>query len=62
MVFPQNILRLQHKSGCSIEFNALEALRQVKKTREESFTIASAQAWRKARFREPFVLNITHFI
>ncbi|XP_014288984.1 TIP41-like protein [Halyomorpha halys] len=49
MVFPQNILKLKHKSGSSIEFNALEALRHVKTTREESFTIASAQAWRKAR-------------
>lgn len=49
MVFPQNKLRLEHKSGCAIEFNALDALQHVRTTREGSLTIASAEVWRKAR-------------
>nr|BAN21314.1 conserved hypothetical protein [Riptortus pedestris] len=58
MVFPHNKLRLEHKSsGCSIEFNALDALRHVRTTRDGSLTIASADAWRKAREETGLVEN-----
>lgn len=57
MVFPHNKLKLEHKSGCSIEFNAMDALRHVRTTREGSLTIASAQVWRKAREETGLVEN-----
>jgi len=48
MVYPSNVLRLKHKSGCTIEFNTLEALKCVK-SRCENVKIACADNWRKAR-------------
>lgn len=48
MVFPNNSLEIVHKSGCSIEFNALDALKLVK-NENQSVKIACSESWKKAR-------------
>ncbi|KAF6200250.1 hypothetical protein GE061_006553 [Apolygus lucorum] len=48
MVFPFNVLELEHKSGCQVQFTAFEALKLVKK---ENFNvkIACSESWKKSR-------------
>ena len=51
MVFPKNTLRLEHQSGASIEFCALDALRLVDPDKE-SVQVAAAQEWKATRWEE----------
>ncbi|XP_014255105.1 TIP41-like protein isoform X2 [Cimex lectularius] len=48
MVFPNNILQLVHKSGCSVEFNAFDALKLVK-SENMNVKISCAETWKRAR-------------
>lgn len=48
MVFPQNTLSLLHQSGCSIDFNALDALKRVSNGKL-SIKIACADEWLESR-------------
>ena len=48
MVFPDNILRIQHSNGSGIEFNALEALKLVN-DKEDIIKVAVAEAWTESR-------------
>lgn len=48
MVFPNNILKLQHNNGGTIEFNALDALKIVSH-QPLSLRVSSAQIWRESR-------------
>nr|CAG4642581.1 EOG090X07SL [Evadne anonyx] len=48
MVFPDNILRIQHTNGSGIEFNALEALKLVN-DKEDVIKVAVAEAWKESR-------------
>uniref|UniRef100_T1HKF8 TIP41-like protein n=1 Tax=Rhodnius prolixus TaxID=13249 RepID=T1HKF8_RHOPR len=57
MVFPNNSLEIVHKSGCSIEFNALDALKLVK-NENQSVKIACSESWKKAR-QESGLVNKT---
>lgn len=50
MVFADNELRIMHKDGGSIEFNAFDALNCVKDKAEESIEVAHAKVWKEARF------------
>ncbi|CAB3228487.1 unnamed protein product [Arctia plantaginis] len=48
MVFPKNILKLEHKNGAAISFNALDALRCVAST-ADAIEVSCAEAWQEAR-------------
>merc|ERR1711928_11402 len=48
MVFPDNILRIQHSNGSGIEFNALEALKLLN-DKEDIIKVAVAEAWTESR-------------
>lgn len=48
MVFPNNSLELKHISGCTIEFNALDALKRVSNGKLP-LKIACADAWKESR-------------
>ncbi|XP_011315529.1 TIP41-like protein isoform X2 [Fopius arisanus] len=48
MVFPNNILYLQHKNGAKIEFNALDALKRVSNGKIH-LQLACAEAWKESR-------------
>ncbi|CAG4941045.1 unnamed protein product [Colias eurytheme] len=48
MVFPKNILILEHRSGATIEFNPLDALKRVS-SRVEAIEVACAEAWQESR-------------
>lgn len=48
MVFADNVLRLSHESGASIEFCALDALQQVSSDKVD-LEVACARAWRDVR-------------
>lgn len=49
MVFPDNLLRIQHKNSCGIEFKALDALKLVN-DHEDLVKVAVAEAWKEARY------------
>ena len=49
MVFPDNILKIQHSNGSGIEFNALEALKVVN-DKEDTVKVAIAEAWKESRY------------
>lgn len=49
MVFADNLLRIQHKNGSGLEFNALEALKLVN-DHEDLVKVAVAEAWKEARY------------
>lgn len=57
MVFNKNLLRLEHKTGVAIEFNALDALKQVDET-SDPLRVAIADDWQTARSGCPFVRKI----
>lgn len=48
MVFPKNILKLEHKSGTAIQFNPLDALRSVSK-KAKAIEVACAEEWQESR-------------
>merc|ERR1712071_233212 len=48
MVFPENILRIEHSKGSGIEFNALEALKLVN-DKEDDIKVAVAEVWKESR-------------
>ena len=48
MVFGDNVLRVEHASGCSVEFNALDALRKVD-AHHDKMKVAAAEEWQEAR-------------
>lgn len=52
MVFPRNVLRLRHRSGFAVEFNALDALRGVTvgaTPEAQRLRVACADDWRSSR-------------
>lgn len=49
MVFAENLLRLQHKDGYGIEFNALDALKRVD-SKNDPLQVAVSDAWKNARY------------
>lgn len=48
MVFPKNILKLEHKSGTAMQFNPLDALRSVSK-KAKAIEVACAEEWQESR-------------
>lgn len=48
MVFAGNSLRLKHKGGFGIHFNALDALKLVD-AHNDPLKVAAAKVWREAR-------------
>ncbi|CAH2092112.1 unnamed protein product [Euphydryas editha] len=48
MVFPKNILKLEHKCGTKIQFNPLDALRRVSR-KSEPIEVACAEEWQESR-------------
>lgn len=51
MIFNKNVLRIEHESGAGLEFNALEALQQLRDRDEDNIQVAHAKEWREARYR-----------
>lgn len=48
MLFGDNVLRIQHKDGYGIEFNAIDALKRVS-SMEDTVKVACAQEWQESR-------------
>ena len=48
MVFGDNVLRVEHASGCGVEFNALDSLRKVD-PHNDHMKVAAANEWQEAR-------------
>nr|CAG4647981.1 EOG090X07SL [Moina brachiata] len=59
MVFADNLLRIQHKNGSGLEFNALEALKLVN-DHEDLVKVAVAEAWKEARAGMENVHQVSH--
>lgn len=57
MLFNNNILKLEHYTGVGIEFNALDALKCVKETKDP-LKVAVADGWQSARADFPFAKSI----
>lgn len=57
MLFNNNLLRLEHYSGLAIEFNPLDALKQVQETRDP-LKVAVADGWQNARASFPFAKSV----
>ncbi|KAH9499031.1 hypothetical protein Btru_005469 [Bulinus truncatus] len=57
MVFAENFLRLQHQSGCGIEFNALDALRLVD-AYSDPIKVAASEEWQNARSDCEHIKNV----
>lgn len=58
MVFADNLLRLEHNSGIAIEFNALDALKAIKETKDP-LQVASAKGWQSAQADCPYASRIS---
>lgn len=57
MLFNDNSLRLEHRSGVGIEFNALDALKLVIETKDP-LQVAVADGWQSARADFPFAKSV----
>lgn len=53
MLFGDNVLRIQHTDGYGIEFNAIDALKQVS-SMEDTVKVACAQEWQESRQEDNF--------
>lgn len=49
MVFPKNCLSITHKNGTKLEFNALDALRDVNFQVKPDLTVDCAAEWQETR-------------
>lgn len=54
MVFPKNILSLEHSSGAKISFNPLDSLKCVADT-VQAIEVACAEAWQESRLVSGFL-------
>nr|CAG4638516.1 EOG090X07SL [Cyclestheria hislopi] len=59
MVFPDNILRIEHPHGFGIEFNALDALKMVS-DQEDTVKVAVANVWKEARSEVDVSHEVSH--
>lgn len=59
MIFADNVLRVVHSDGFGIEFNALDALKQVD-AHHDPLKVAVSQAWREARLTHITILSNQH--
>lgn len=57
MLFHKNILKIEHKSGPCLEFNALDALKFVEES-QDPLRVAVADGWQNARADFPFARKI----
>lgn len=57
MLFNDNLLKLEHFTGVGIEFNALDALKLVKETKDP-LQVAVAGGWQSARADFPFAKSV----
>ncbi|CAG5126453.1 unnamed protein product [Candidula unifasciata] len=57
MVFPENFLRIHHKSGCGVEFNALDALRLVD-AHSDPIKVAVSREWQTSRSDCEHIKNV----
>ncbi|KAL5010664.1 hypothetical protein ScPMuIL_012969 [Solemya velum] len=57
MIFADNVLRLDHSSGFSLDFTALEALKLVD-AHNDPLKVAVAQAWTEARAGSEFIREV----
>lgn len=57
MLFNENVLKLEHYTGVGIEFNALDALKLVKGTKDP-LQVAVADGWQSARADFPFAKSV----
>ncbi|CAB3384868.1 Hypothetical predicted protein [Cloeon dipterum] len=48
MVFPCNMLQLKHESGCTLEFSALAALKEVGQITQD-LVVACSESWKESR-------------
>jgi type 2A phosphatase activator TIP41 len=60
MVFPNNTLSLRHESGCTISFNALDALESVVNG-QLPLEISCADAWKESRMDSGHMDKIKQF-
>ena len=62
MVFDNNLLSISHRSGGSISFNSLDALKCVN-DREDSLQVAHAEVWKEARLESSAccIAKFSHF-
>jgi len=49
MIFPKNILKIEHSSGCGLQFDATAALQQLRDTEADGIQVAHSRAWKQAR-------------
>lgn len=49
MVFPKNALVIQHKNGAKLQFNALDALRDVNCQERSQVKVDCAEEWQETR-------------
>ncbi|KAF1982785.1 TIP41-domain-containing protein [Aulographum hederae CBS 113979] len=52
MIFGDNMARIEHHSGWSIEFNAFDALDRVDKTGESMLKVSYSKAWQQNRQKQ----------
>ncbi|CAL1534867.1 unnamed protein product [Lymnaea stagnalis] len=57
MVFAENFLRIDHQSGCGIDFNALDALRLVD-PHSDPIKVAASKEWQNARSECQHIKNV----
>lgn len=50
MIFNKNVLRIEHSSGAAIEFNAVDALCQLRDKDQYNIQVAHAKEWKEARY------------
>ncbi|KAF2345678.1 TIP41-like protein [Trinorchestia longiramus] len=58
MIFNKNCLRIEHASGAVVEFNALDALRELRDTDEDNIQVAHAHEWKEARKDCEYTQNV----
>lgn len=49
MVFPKNTLVIEHKNGTKLQFNALDALKEVNVQEKPNVKVDCAQEWQESR-------------
>lgn len=49
MVFHKNMLKILHKNGCGIQFNAKDALICVSPEPDNDIKVAATEIWRASR-------------
>ena len=61
MIFGDNVVAIEHKTGWAIHFNAYDALERVDKTGGSMLQVAHSREWQSTRYAGAYIVGMWRY-